>query len=238
MPPLSFHRLQSDISALIAGMPSGARLPSEPDLAKQLGVSRATLREVMRMFETQGAVRRRQGAGTFVVGRTPMVENGLEVLESLDTIAQRAGLNVSVEDVLITRIPADSYHTSALGVLPRQPLLQISRIMRNETRPIAYLVETFSEDIVRVEELGNNFSGSLLDFLSQRDEPPTMSRTEINASAASAEVARILGIQPGDALLHLNAKLYSNPVRIIACSSIYVVPGFFNFHIVRRAGGV
>ena len=66
-----FQRLQVDLAALIERTPAGSRLISEPDLAKQLGVSRATLREAMRTFETQGLIRRRQGAGTFVVGKVP-----------------------------------------------------------------------------------------------------------------------------------------------------------------------
>ena len=45
-----FQRLQNDLAALIAKTSAGEQLPSEPYLAKQLGVSRATLREAMRMF--------------------------------------------------------------------------------------------------------------------------------------------------------------------------------------------
>ena len=65
-----FQRLQADLAALIADTPAGHRLISEPELAKQMGVSRATLREAMRTFETQGLIRRRQGAGTYVVGQS------------------------------------------------------------------------------------------------------------------------------------------------------------------------
>ena len=73
-----FQRLQSDLASLIAKTTAGDRLPSEPDLAKKLGVSRATLREAMRTFEAQGLIRRRQGSGTFVVGQVPVMEAGLE----------------------------------------------------------------------------------------------------------------------------------------------------------------
>ena len=49
-----FQRLQIDLAALIERTPAGSRLISEPDLAKQLGVSRATLREAMRTSKHKG----------------------------------------------------------------------------------------------------------------------------------------------------------------------------------------
>ncbi|MDF2859258.1 MAG: GntR family transcriptional regulator, partial [Neobacillus sp.] len=42
------------------------KLPSEFDLAKQLGVSRATLREALRILEEENVIIRRHGVGTFV----------------------------------------------------------------------------------------------------------------------------------------------------------------------------
>jgi DNA-binding GntR family transcriptional regulator len=93
-----FQRLQADLAALIKSTPAGQRLVSEPELAKQMGVSRATLREAMRTFETQGLIRRRQGSGTFVVGKVPVIDAGLEVLESLETMARRMNLKITVTD--------------------------------------------------------------------------------------------------------------------------------------------
>ena len=96
-----FQRLQAELAALISHSQGGQRLPSEPLLARQLGVSRATLREAMRTFEAQGLIRRRQGAGTFVVGHMAVLESGLEVLESLDTMARRQNLEVTVSDLQV-----------------------------------------------------------------------------------------------------------------------------------------
>ena len=87
----TYQRLQSELSNLIQNTPKGSKLPSEPVLAEKLGVSRATLREAMRTFESQGLLRRQQGVGTFVVGPTQVIDTGLEVLESIETLADRMG---------------------------------------------------------------------------------------------------------------------------------------------------
>lgn len=47
----------------------GDRLPSERDLAVQLGVSRASLREAIQKLATRGLLESRQGGGTFVTDR-------------------------------------------------------------------------------------------------------------------------------------------------------------------------
>ena len=86
------NRLHENLRNLIESTEPGDRLPSEPKLAKQMGVSRATLREAMRIFENQGIIHRRQGVGTFVVPPSQVIETGLEVLESILHQADRKQL--------------------------------------------------------------------------------------------------------------------------------------------------
>ncbi len=51
---------------------TGDRLPSERDMAQQLGVSRPTVREAILALEISGLVEVRTGAGIYVVGTTPV----------------------------------------------------------------------------------------------------------------------------------------------------------------------
>ena len=236
MPHFPFQRLQADLAELITKSPPGTRLRSEPELAKQLGVSRATLREAMRTFETQGLIRRRQGSGTFVVGLVPVIESGLEVLESLETMAQRMGLAITMGEALIQRLPADEEHAAALELPLGSPLLSVSRIMRTASRPVAYLVDTLSEETLHAEELNGKFNGSLLDFLIQRGDPLTISHAAISAIDATADVAKMIEIQRGDVLLQFIARLYNASGKVIDYSYSYFLPGYFKFHIVRRVG--
>ncbi|MFI9567485.1 FadR/GntR family transcriptional regulator [Streptomyces rishiriensis] len=53
-------------------VPGGERLPAERELAERLGISRVTLREVLKVLQDQGLVEARRGryGGTFVLPRT------------------------------------------------------------------------------------------------------------------------------------------------------------------------
>jgi GntR family transcriptional regulator len=143
-----FQRLQADLAKLIAKTPAGQRLISEPELAKQLGVSRATLREAMRTFETQGVIRRRQGSGTYVVGIVPVIDAGLERLESIETLAKRMNLEITVSDLNIEQLDADADSAKGLGVAEGARLTRIRRVIRADRRPAAYLVDTLPESIL------------------------------------------------------------------------------------------
>jgi GntR family transcriptional regulator len=229
-----FQRLQAELALLIARTPAGQRLPSEPELARELGVSRATLREAMRTFETQGLIRRRQGAGTFVVGQVPVMESGLEVLESLETMARRLRLEITVSDLEIEQVFADQEHATGLNVPLATRLTRIRRVIRADGRPVAYLVDTLPEDFLRPDQLPATFKGSVLDFLLERGAPLTVSRAAISAIGAPAEVARPLEIQRGDVLLRFISQLYTVDGRVVDYSHSYFIPGYFNFHVVRR----
>ncbi|MBK9207919.1 MAG: GntR family transcriptional regulator [Anaerolineales bacterium] len=231
-----FQRLQADLAALIARTPAGQRLPSEPDLAKQLGVSRATLREAMRSFETQGLIRRRQGSGTFVVGKVQALDSGLEVLESLETMAKRLGLEVSVSDLNIESIVSDDEFSTALSVSVGTPLTRVRRVVRADSRPVAYLVDVLPENILHSKDMPDNFHGSVLDFLLGRGDSLTSSRANVSAIGATAEVAKALEIQRGDVLLHFYSQLFDENNKVVDYSLSYFIPGYFHFHIMRRVG--
>jgi len=232
-----FQRLQAELAGLIARAPAGTRLPSEPDLAKQLGVSRATLREAMRAFETQGLIRRRQGAGTFVVGVVPVIDSGLEVLESLDTMARRMKLKISVSDLRVEKLFADQETADALNISLAAHLTRIRRVMQADGRPVAYLVDTLPEDVLRADDIPETFTGSVLDYLLGRGDTISASRANVTAIDATADVAKALEIQRGDVLLHFSSQLYNTAGKIVDHTLSYFIPGYFHFHIVRRVAG-
>jgi len=235
--PSRSELLHNNLENIISQAEPGQRLPSEPHLATQLGVSRATLREAMRTFETQGLLRRRQGVGTFVVRPSQVIESGLEVLESIETLSDRIGLPVSVGDCQIADCAAVEIIAEKLDVKLGSKVQTISRVIFADERPVAFLVDTLHPGLLVSEEIGPNFTGSVLDVLLKRGTPVLEhSRCEINAVAADSEVARALDIQRGDSVLRFESLLYSIEGVPVDYSFSYFLPGYFRFHVVRRVG--
>ena len=71
-PQRLYRQIAEQLRALITGgeFKPGSRLPAERDLAKQLGVSRPSVREALIALEVEGWVEVRTGAGVFVLART------------------------------------------------------------------------------------------------------------------------------------------------------------------------
>ena len=76
------------------------KLPSEFDLAKELGVSRATLREALRILEEENVVIRRHGVGTFVNAK-PLFSSGIEQLSSITDMISSVGKHQEQSFIII-----------------------------------------------------------------------------------------------------------------------------------------
>lgn len=230
-----YQMLQAELAKLIARTPEGGRLPPEPELARMLGVSRATLREGMRSFEGQGLIRRRQGVGTFVVPQAKVIESGLEVLESIERKANRIGLKVSMGELEVKEVIAKMDEAEKLQVEEGARLISVSRVIYTDGRPVAYLTDILPPGILTEEDLKTGFTGSVLDFLLTSNKMKLdRSFTDIQAAAAPSSIARKLEIQRGDVLLFFSARLYSVKGQIVDFSNSYFLPGYFRFHVVRR----
>ena len=234
-------QVNESLADLISRRMPGEQLPPEPQLAQQLGVSRATLREAMRSFEERGQIVRRHGVGTFVASPPPRIETGLEVLESLDTLARRIGLEIHMGDAVIEEREATPDEAARLQVEPGSPVLSVARVMKvssppNE-QPVAYLVDIVPTAYLRRQDVGETFNGSVLDLLIERGELAlSHSRTDIMAEAAQGTLARQLRSRRGDVVLKLEAQLVAQDGHIVDYSLSYFVPGYMRFHVVRRVG--
>ncbi len=228
-------QVEDALYSLLDRLQPGDKLPPEPVLAREMGVSRATLREVMRTFEERGLVIRKHGVGTFVAPKIPMLESGLEVLESIDSLARRKGIETEVTSLEVEERLATEKELAGLQLEGPTDVLVVSRTISIEGNPVAYLVDVVPTEYLTQDDLGKGFHGSVLDLFIERGHPAlAYSRTDITARGASKELASQLDVRRGTALMKIEAQLFSTKGDVVDYSVSYFVPGHFHFHVIRR----
>ena len=210
-------------------------LPSETILSERLGVSRATLREALSQIEHSGLIVRRHGIGTFVSPAGPMMEAGLEQLESIETLAERIRVEIHMGECEIRERFASAKEAEFLRVPDGAAVVAVRRVIMTGEERIALLVDVVPADVLDPQDLRDSFHGSVLDLLLRRGEPPLQhSYTELVAEAADPELARSMHLQAGAPLLRFTAQLYTTDGRVVDYSVSYFTPGHFRFHVIRR----
>src|SRR5512139_679101 len=138
---------QQAADEVLAGIRSGkladgdGLLPSEAELSQRFEVSRATIREALAKLEHADVIIRKHGVGTFVAPAQPVIDAGLEELESLETLAQRIGLETHMSKAAIEERAASAAEADRLQLAPADPVLSVARVIMTGKRPVAYLID-------------------------------------------------------------------------------------------------
>jgi DNA-binding FadR family transcriptional regulator len=106
--PLLHHTVQEALKEYVvrSGLKSGDALPSEAELARQLGVSRTSVREAVKALETIGILESRRGSGVFVgeFSFDPLVESlPYGLMGDTRSIAELLDVRCTLEVALVDR---------------------------------------------------------------------------------------------------------------------------------------
>jgi len=213
----------------------GERLPSEANLAGELGISRGTLREALLNLEQEGMIVRKHGVGTFVApGCEHRLESGLERLESILELAARRGLETKFDALQVREEPADAELADRLQATPGTLVTSVLRVIVVDKVPVAYMRDVVLSSILPSVAVDESFNGSVLDLLKhKREQPIAQAMADIVALNADASLADKLGVNPGQAVLLIEETLFDKRGMSIGFSENYFVPDFFRFRVVR-----
>jgi len=230
-------RVEEALREYLESFSAGDKLPSEMELAQMMGVSRATLREALRVFEERGWIVSRHGVGTFATSIKPLMESGLEVLESLDEMASREGLTCGMDHLTIDVQPADATMAASLAIAVGEPTVVVTRRRLLEGDVLAYMVDVIPADLIDLEDFKGKFTGSMLDYMEQAPAtPPLRSKIMMQAVPASSKIAAKMQIPEGTSLLLLEEQVFSEGNQVIDYSYNYYLTSRFRFQILRRRG--
>lgn len=144
--------------------PPGSQLPSEPDLAVQMNVSRMTLRKALALLQEDGLIKNIRGKGNFVTEFSPSVmSSSKSILHPVHRYCTRTSDDVEMD----FRIEPP---TKAISQTLRQQspaVVIVDRWYKSEKKPFAYSLSFIPIEVISEEHLDLNDRGMLLNYLEQ-----------------------------------------------------------------------
>jgi GntR family transcriptional regulator len=228
------------VKALIEEGPMGPgdMLPPENLLAKQLGVSRLTLREALGYLEVDGIIERKRGIGTFINKPSGThVAGGLERLETLRNLAKIAGKKVDTVAREVGLVQANSEWASKLEVPEGTELVHAYTTQAVDGCKVAYFEALCPTSLLDLDDLRNS-EGTLLEYLIEQGlHIPVRTHSRVFAVNANQRISQALGVAESMAVLHLFEIYYLANDRPIVLTYNYFITDCFNFYISRRVAG-
>jgi GntR family transcriptional regulator len=235
---LSF-RVRDDLLSRIASgrIPPGSKLPPEPALAEEMGVSRPTLREALRSLEEDGFVTRTSGAGTYATHR-PRLRNNLDVNFGVTEAIRAAGMEPGTSQSAVHTDGATEEEAASLDLQRGDPVLRLERVRTADGTAVVFSADVVSATRVTAVELSSMpLDGSVYELLDHRGAPVEHGVVSLEPARADRRLAKRLGVKTGELLLYMRQVDYGREGEPLLLSHEYHLAEAFEFTVVRRGPG-
>jgi GntR family transcriptional regulator len=210
---------------------NGKLIPNEVDLAKQLAISRTTIRQALNKLVYEGLLIRKKGIGTKVSGTT---------------ISSKSNNWLSFSQEMQARgIPIKNFELHVSWVLPTDPIanffeigtdkkiLKLERLRGKPEGPFVYFVSYFHPRVGLTGE--EDFKRPLYEIL-EKDHlvVANLSQEEISAIAADKFIAAKLEVEQGNPILMRKRFVFDQGERPIEYNIGYYRADSFIYTIESR----
>lgn len=202
--------------------PAGHRLPPEPELAEEIGVSRGTLRKGLAALLAEGLLTRSPGRGTFVAAAATRLEvsHRLSTLAE-DIVSQGAALSTTV--LSAGYVSASDELAASLRLDPGARVFRLARVRLTDGEPFAllhnYVVPELVPDIDHIDFTRATLFGVLEGHYGLVIDS---ARRRFSATLAGDDVVPALGIERGTAVQYLEQLTVLADGRPIEYSDVWI----------------
>jgi DNA-binding GntR family transcriptional regulator len=214
----------------------GDRLPSEPELARELGVSRSSLRAAITLLEEDGLVWRRHGSGTYVTDRPPL-RNDLSRNFGVSSLIESMGLEAGSVEESCGPEGAPAPVASALGIDVGEQVSVLRRVRTAGGRRVVDVIDWCPAAVISPDEMRDVGGGSIYSALAARGMTVHHGIATITPDAATGSVARRLGVPRGSLVLTLFQIDSTADGVVVLVSEERHLADAFEISVYRRGPG-
>jgi len=216
-----YHQLAAQLKDAVANgvLPKGAFLDNELDLADRWQVSRPTVRRAIQELVDDGLLVRRRGVGTQVVNdqvRRPFT------LSSLFDDLSAAGREPRTEVLELTTVAAPDDVAVSLDLPTGTEVVHVVRLRSAGDRRLAVIRNWLIRDIADGLTAEQLTSRGLYALLREQGVRPHYAHQRLGATAATADEAAALGLEPGAPLVTMHRVMQDDTGRVVeVADSVY-----------------
>lgn len=230
--PLYFQVAQHLEQAIESGkIAPGERLDNEIQLARQLGLSRPTMRQALQYLVDKGLLVRKRGVGTQVV--QAKFRRPVELTSLYEDLAG-GGQRPSTVVLSNTVEPATSTVANALGIVEGTNVVVLQRLRCAQDEPIARMTNYLPVTLLDLPSEALEQHG-LYQLLRARGVRPHAAVQTIGARTATTAEARLLHETKGAPLLTMERTAYDAHDRAIEHGSHIYRASRYSFELNLRA---
>lgn len=214
------------------------KLPSEVELAKQICVSRGTIRHALDDLEKEGLLLRIHGRGTFLNPNGFQVKVNLGALLEFGTVIQRNGYQSSSKLIALEEASASEYVAGQLQLAKGSRLFRVVRVYYADGTPAIYSLAWIPQSLFETRperaewELATNFE------LIQQYGGRLMIRDRVEIRAVTqASAVQVLGCpmeHMPEALLCLEACSFDQKNMPAIFGTAFYHTDLVRFHLFRE----
>jgi len=200
-------------------------LPSERDLAQQLGISRVTVRKAIAGLVDKGILVQRWGSGTFIAP-APRVEQPLSRLSSFTDDMKARGLTPSTRILERTSGPPSPAEAMALSLSPGDQVSRLRRLRLAGDVPMA-----IEHAVIPARYLPDPLSvgPSLYAVLHARGHHPRRALQRLHAVLLDEDQASLLDVVAGSPALYIERRSFLDGGEPIEFTSSYYRGDAYDF---------
>ncbi len=220
--------------ALRRAAEGSSRLPAEDRLAEETGFSRPTVRSALLALQKEGKVLRQHGVGTFINRHALGIRANLAEDQPFLSVIEQLGYEPTLDIVGLAETPLPDDISARCGLPEGADTIAIDRLFSASDTPAVV-----SRDYVPTHHLGvpvTEVSAERSTFAFIRRWTPYEVRYSVAtlyATDARDDVATMLGVEPGTAVLTMEHRHIDERDEVVGVTVAHVRNDLIRFSIVR-----